>query len=206
MSKLKQFAEEEFNILIKNGGSVIVQFMPEILALIEKIGNSGQSGGSMPYVSSAVADTVQKLCMFEPITPIYGTDDEWIDVSDMADEPMWQNRRCSALFKDIEGQVSYVDALVKCTETSHWNGSFWLNKQDYLSGDVDLKISCKQYIRGFPFVPKTFYIDVIEEEVEKDDWEMFLKDMNQLEKAFEYYKRPPITRRVIIEKNNNFLL
>ena len=72
----------------------------------------------------------------------------------------------------------YVDALVKCTETSRWSGSFWLNKQDYLSGDVDLKISCKQYIRGFPFVPKTFCIDVIEEEVEKDDWEMFLKEVS----------------------------
>jgi hypothetical protein len=51
-------------------------------------------------------------------------------------------------------------------------------------------IRSSQEIKGFPFVPKTFYIDVIEEEVEKDDWVMYCKDKSQLDEVWEYYKKP----------------
>ena len=45
------------------------------------------------------------------------------------------------------------------------------------------------YIKSFPFKPKTFYIDVIEEEVSKANWEMYLKDITQLKKVWNYYDR-----------------
>ena len=47
----------------------------------------------------------------------------------------------------------------------------------------------KVKLKGFPFTPKTFYIDVLEEEIEKDDWIMWVKDPSQLDDLFEYYDR-----------------
>jgi len=50
-------------------------------------------------------------------------------------------------------------------------------------------ISIKMYIKSIPFEPKTFYIDVIDEEVEHDDWEMYVKYPKQLEEVYKYYDK-----------------
>jgi hypothetical protein len=213
MSNTRNFAERELDILVKSNSDpdnrpIIEEFIPEILALVDKFGNSGQSGGSAPFTAGALSSTIKKLCMQEPICPITGIDDEWEDISAHNDgEPMWQNKRCSAIFRDGDDNAYYVDAVVKKTQNnSCWSGSFWLNLKDYLTGNRELMISNCQFIRGFPFTPKTFYIDVIEEEIAKDDWEMFLKDPKQLEEVFQYYKPTPVTRKVLVEKINNSLL
>jgi len=211
MSNTRSFAERELDILVKSNTDpenrpIIEEFIPEILALCEKFGRSGQSGGSAPYTAQALSSAVKKLCMQEPICPITGIDEEWVDVSSYGDgEPMWQNCRCSGLFKDEKGESMYVDAIVKKTQKGDtWSGSFWLNKKDYLTGNKDLMISNAQYVKEFPFIPKTFYIDVIEEEVALDDWEMYLKDKSQLDEVFEYYKPKPITREVLFEKEEKY--
>jgi hypothetical protein len=207
MSNTRSFAERELEILVKSNidpenRPIIEEFIPEILALCEKFGNSGQSGGSAPYTAKSLSKTIEKLCLQKPICPITGIDEEWVDVSSYGDgEPMWQNSRCSGLFKDKHGEVKYVDAIIKRTQKKFtYSGSFWLNKKDYLNGNRDLKITSSQYVKEFPFIPKTFYIDVIEEEVAPDNWEMFLKDKSQLDEVFEYYKPKPITREVLFEK------
>jgi hypothetical protein len=195
MTKTKSYAESELDILVKshpdpNNRPLIEEFIPEILAICEKFGNSGQSGGSAPYTAQALSQAIKHLCLQEPICPITGIDDEWMDVTKMNNgELMYQNNRCSALFKDgKDGRPYYIDAIVKRTQTgSCWSGSFWLSKKDYLSGDRSKMISSSQYIKGFPFTPKTFYIDVIEEEVAKDDWETYLKDKKQLKEVYDYY-------------------
>ena len=176
MSNTKMFAEMELDILTKSNTDpdnrpIIEQFIPEIIALCDKFGKSGQSGGSAPFTARALSKAIENLCLQEPICPITGIDEEWIDITEInSGEPMWQNKRCSALFKDENGEVMYVDAIVKRTQNdSSWSGSFWLNKKDYLSGNKDLMISNAQYVKEFPFTPKTFYIDVIEEEVAPDD-------------------------------------
>jgi hypothetical protein len=216
MSKISntlKFAEKELDILVKSSTDpenrpLIESFIPEIIALCKKFGTSGQSGSSAPCTAKALSMAIEKLCLQQPICPIMGTDDEWNDVTDMNDgEPMWQNKRCSALFKYSDGNVKYLDAIVKRTQNGTcWSGSFWLTKKDYLNGDRNLKINSSQHIQGFPFTPKTFYIDVIEEEVASDDWESYLKDHSQLDEVYTYYRMPPITRKILIEKNNNSLL
>lgn len=206
MGNLLSFAETELDILVKSNTdltnrSVIEQFIPEILELVKKFGDSGQSGGSAPYVTHALSTTIEKLCSYEPLSPITGIDEEWVDVSSYSDEPMWQNKRCSSLFKYSDGNCKYIDAVIKRTPNGNcYTGGFWLSKSDYLSGNKDSRIGAGQLIQSFPFTPKTFYIDVIEEEVARDDWEMYLKDPLQLEEVYQYYKRPPITRKVLSEK------
>lgn len=80
--------------------------------------------------------------------------------------------------------------MVKKNEKGQlWSGPFWLSKEDYMSGNKELKQNCRAYIKSFPFTPKTFTIDVIDEEVAKDDWEMYIKDANQLKEVYEYYDK-----------------
>ena len=193
-----RFAEHELEILSKSATDpknrpIIEPFKDEILSLCDKFGKSGQSGGSAPMTATAISHAVKTLMLQEPICPITGIDEEWINVRDVSDddEMMYQNKRCSALFKSKNGKCWYIDAIVKkVVQTGHcFSGSFWLSKEDYLAGGKSKKIGCAHYIKSFPFVPKTFYIDVIEEEVAKDDWEMYLKNPKQLERVFRYYDK-----------------
>jgi hypothetical protein len=193
MTNTQSFAKQELDILAATvPDAIVTPFSNEILALCEAFGKSGQSGGSAPYTASAISQAVKKLMLQEPICPITGVDDEWAYVRDRSDddEMMYQNKRCSALFKGESGKCWYLDAIVKKDENGHcWSGSFWLSKEDYLAGNKENKVYSRQYVKEFPFEPKTFYIDVISEEVAKDDWEMFLKDPKQLEKVWKYYDK-----------------
>lgn len=203
MSKTMTKAEQEFDILEQtNKEAIVLEFKNEILALVNKFGNSGQSGGSAPYVSQIISNVVKKLCMQQSISPIMGTDDEWNDVSEISDEKIgtiFQNKRNSAIFKDNTGAY-YLDAIV-------FEGE---NGNRFTSGSVDLpekektinglKIGSSQYIKEFPFEPKTFYINVIETEwADKEQtkqkngggwWTSIIKDETQLNDVFEYYKTP----------------
>jgi hypothetical protein len=63
----------------------------------------------------------------------------------------------------------------------------WLSEEDYKSEDRTKMVGKKGYIKSFPFTPKTFYIDVKDVEVAKDDWESFVVDPSQLDEVREYY-------------------
>jgi hypothetical protein len=114
---------------------------------------------------------------------------------------MYQNSRCSALFKGgIESKAHYLDAIV-------WKG---VEDYDTFTGrvyidDKDFElIGSSQFVK-FPFKPKTFYIDVVrvpisKEEAEKRDlhyiedgfnecYYTILKDPKQLDRVFKYYDK-----------------
>jgi hypothetical protein len=50
-------------------------------------------------------------------------------------------------------------------------------------------IGKRGHIKSFPFTPKTFYIDVRDVEIAKDDWESFIVDPSQLEEVWKYYDK-----------------
>ena len=52
----------------------------------------GHSGFSASYAISAL----ERLLKFLPIRPLTGEDDEWVEIAD----GVWQNKRCSSVFKD----------------------------------------------------------------------------------------------------------
>ena len=186
MNNIRRHAEKELDILFNlKPDHLLIEFKEEILNLCEKFGNSGQSGGSAHYTASSLSNMIKKLCLFETVTPILDSDDEWVNIYDN----IYQNKRCSGLFKDgKDGSPHYIDAIIKKDQNGNcWNGMAWLSEEDYKSGDRKKMIGKSGYVKSFPFEPKTFYIDVIDVEVSKDDWESFVVDPKQLDDVREYY-------------------
>ena len=68
----------------------------------------GHAGGS----ASIVIPWIQKALSWEPIAPLTGTDDEWEDRSELSGYPLWQNKRCSRVFKEADGSVYDVNGVV----------------------------------------------------------------------------------------------
>jgi len=196
MTNSQSHAKRELEILAKTTPDAIVTpFTNEILALCEAFGKSGQSGGSAPYTASAISHAVKKLMMFETLAPITGEDDEWTDVSPSNNgEPMFQNNRDSRVFKNGKnGKAYFIEAIVFDGDIG---GRFTGNGSVTHNGE---NIGSTQYIKEFPFRPKTFYVDVIDHrwkdkeektpDVNGDWWTHSLKDAEQLKEVFEYYDK-----------------
>lgn len=68
--------------------------------------NMWDSGGAV----SCAAPLLQRLIAGKPITPLTGADDEWIDRAKENDgTPMWQNARCTSVFKGADGVCWDID-------------------------------------------------------------------------------------------------
>lgn len=182
-----KYAASELVILCKTVKKPIIKpFIREILALCDKFGKNGESGGSASITATVISNSIKKLLLQEPICDITGIDEEWMDVTNIgADtkEEWWQNKRCSALLKNRkDGRPYYLDAII----WKNQDGQTYSGSSTLADGS---KILSRQYIKKFPFKPKTFYIDRIDVEVAKDDWESTVKDERQLEAVWKYYDR-----------------
>lgn len=153
MGNLTEHAQRELEILLKSSKNVFLvrDFIPEILALIEKFGESGQSGASAPYTANAIINTLEKLLMFEPLSPLTGEDSEWREVGGF-DSISYQNIRDSSLFKNSDG-CSYVNAVIFHEENGmSFTGQAFLDRQRSIRSMLP--------IREFPFKPETFHLNV----------------------------------------------
>lgn len=69
----------------------------------------GHSGMSWSFTGNVL----MRLIKNRPLTPLKGTDDEWVKVTvtEDEDEDLYQNRRCSSVFKHVfsDGTVRYTD-------------------------------------------------------------------------------------------------
>jgi hypothetical protein len=183
-----KLAERELQInLQKVPDTVLRPFVPEILALCERFGSNGESGGSAPISARVLAESIEKLLLQQPIGPIYGTEDEWFSVAEaLGGQDIYQNNRDGRIFrKGKKGPAYFIDAIVYCDQNGsqfHSGGSGtvnWRNK----------KIGSAMYIKSFPFTPKVFYVDVTSVEIEKDNWESTLDNEQQpdFQLALQYY-------------------
>ena len=189
-------AEREFEILAQEiPDAIIIPFKKEIIALFNAFWDSGQSFGSAPYFVSAISQAVETLIEFKTLTPLTGEDSEWNDITwDDDGEPTFQNNRDSRVFKDgKDGRAYFINAIVFDGDIG---GRFTGNGSVNYSGG---NIGSTQYIKSFPFTPKTFYVDVIDHRwADKDEttpdangdwWTHSIKDENQLKEVFEYYDK-----------------
>lgn len=79
-----------------------------ILELLEVFGNQGHSGTSASYC----IDMFTKLANYEPICPLTGEDDEWSYLDYNFNGPVYQNKRCSHVFKDKDGIAYNINGYV----------------------------------------------------------------------------------------------
>lgn len=200
-------AEYEVNRLLTNAESkgetpIIKEFVPEVMALVKKFADSGQSGGSAPFTTSVILQVIEKLLKQEPLGGVENTDDEWNSLSDFGDTEGYQNNRLSSVFKQgKDGRPYYLDAIVFRNPEKDYtftSGSVDLSRK---AGEKGEKIGSSHYIKSFPFEPKTFVIDVEEKEYRKNKdgsltpeegggwWESWVKDPKQLDEVWEYYER-----------------
>jgi hypothetical protein len=143
-----------------------------VIELIETFSKQGHSG----HTASIVSDLFNKLSRFKPISPLTGKDDEWCEI----ENGVYQNRRNSAVFKaGKDGRAYFIDAYVKRTP----NGNYWSGRLEFKDG----RSIGKCYIKDFNDMP-TITINVLEREVNKDDWESWIEDESQLEKLAKHYE------------------
>lgn len=153
--------------------------------LLDVFSKQGHSGFSAQYV----ANIFRRLVSSETLTPLTGEDNEWVDVTEEMGKKIFQNNRCSAVFKEEDGKAYYLNAIV-------WQGE---DSNDTFTGAID-DIRSRQYF-DFPFVQKTFYVDVMKLDYDKSgDKDYFtdkdgrkyvytIKDRKQLDEVFEYYNK-----------------
>lgn len=100
--------ETEFKVAEWPGDCEMQQLACDnIRELMEVFSNQGHSGSSAPYVLNVFS----KLASFETISPLYGTDDEWCQVSEV-DKPLYQNKRDVTVFKDGKNEDAYcIDVI-----------------------------------------------------------------------------------------------
>lgn len=121
-----------------------------VLELIEVFAKQGHSGSSAPFC----IDYFKKLASFEPLCPLKGTDDEWMEYTDGE----YQNNRCSHVFKDKTGRAYDIDGIIwydwyTDKETGEKHKSYFTNRESC----VDIE---------FPYTPKSEYKEWIESEHE----------------------------------------
>lgn len=97
----------------------------------------GYSGGAAPIAISMLS----KVLAWEPLAPLTGDDDEWDDMSACSGSPLWQNKRCSRVFKKADGTCFDVQGIVFVDKS----GVSWTSRE-----------SCVPVT--FPYTPKTEYV------------------------------------------------
>ena len=142
-----------------------------VMGLIKVFAKQGHSGAS----ASMVSDLFNKLSRYKTITPLTFKDDEWSQCSD----GLYQNIRNSAVFKDSkEGRPYYIDAYYERTQKgTNWSGTLDLGNGNYVK---------KCYIKDPKNMP-SICIHVIEKEITKNNWEMKIADMKQIDELNKYY-------------------
>jgi hypothetical protein len=85
--------------------------------------------------------------MFEPIVPLTGEDWEWVNVAEQNGGPLWQNKRCSHVFKDNDGAYD-INGIVFYDWYVNEKGEI---RKSYFTGQGS------RVPVTFPYVPKSEY-------------------------------------------------
>lgn len=119
-----------------------------VLKLLEVFSDEGHSGSSAPYAINLFS----KLAKYEPIVPLTGEDWEWVDVAEQSGRTLWQNKRCSHVFKDVDGAYD-IDGIVFYENMVDESGITF--KSYFTSRDSRVPVT-------FPYTPKTEYKEYVE--------------------------------------------
>lgn len=72
-----------------------------MVEILERFFDQWDSGGAVAVASQVLA----RLIAGQPLGPLTGNDDEWVEVGTHEGGPFFQNRRCSSVFKQLRDGV-----------------------------------------------------------------------------------------------------
>jgi hypothetical protein len=113
MSNLVEHAKRELEL-----AGVEEDVRPSLIGAVEAFASYGHSGGS----AAVCTDILGRLLRFQNLAPIGTTPDEWMNVSDMAGEEMWQNTRRSSTFSHDGGKTWYDIEDPRLNNGDRWHG------------------------------------------------------------------------------------
>lgn len=109
-SRLVSFAKSEFKLLgwDNTDDKMQKEICKNLIDLLSVLSKQGHSGFSIGYV----LNLFNKLANFTPISPLTGEDSEWNDcgtykANDGEEITIFQNNRCSTVFKDSKDSRAY---------------------------------------------------------------------------------------------------
>jgi len=107
---LLSYAENELDrIGMLEGDDIDGVMRKHLLHMVEEFSKEGHSGFSASYALKCLT----KLLNFKPLSPLTGEDDEWRDLSDIHQSPMFQNKRYFSVFKNGKDAAAYnIDGKV----------------------------------------------------------------------------------------------
>lgn len=137
MSNLEEYAKSEMQRagLFDKDSDYGGMIGDAVMKMIKVFADEGHSGVSAPMA----INIFERVARFEPLTPLTGADDEWMEVG----EGTWQNIRCSHVFKEADGRAYDMQGKV----FREPNGAC------YTSRDSRVYLT-------FPCTPKIEYVDV----------------------------------------------
>lgn len=118
---LYNWAKSELDMLGEDEDEMQKLMNSQLLELLAVFETHGHSGFSASYAISCL----ERLLRWKPLKPLTGEDDEWNLVAD--NPPVWQNRRCSSVFKKEDGSCHDNDAYVYSDD----NGKSWSHTGRY---------------------------------------------------------------------------
>lgn len=139
-SNLVSHAKRELALLalIDPGDEMQAQMNAHLVKIVRMFAEEGHSGFSASYATSVL----EKLLRFEPLKPLTGEPEEWVEVgAAMGGEPCWQNNRCSHVFKDETGAYDI-------------NGIVWREPDGGCFTNFESRVPVT-----FPYTPATEYRD-----------------------------------------------
>lgn len=107
-SSLVKFAKRELNLLLSQvpNNEMQQEINKDILEIIKIFAQQGHSGFSASYAINLLV----RLLDYKPLSPLTGSDDEWIKLNGYSDENIetYQNKRCGAVFKKVNKQTKEI--------------------------------------------------------------------------------------------------
>ena len=137
-----------------------------ILRMVEEFSKEGHSGYSASYALSII----KKLLAMEPLTPLTGEDDEWMDVYEENDgTTVYQNKRKSSVFKTHRGAYD-IDGKV------FWE---WFTDENGETSKIYFSASGSETPVEFPYTPPDEPIYEYREPEPEDEHEVAYDPNNQ---------------------------
>lgn len=142
------YAERELDIIgMTDDGDMNGMMRKHILHMCNEFAKEGHSGFSASYAIQCL----EKILRYEPLSPLTGEDSEWNEIAKEMTSgnrgTMYQNNRCSRVFKDDDGAYDIDGKVFYSWYTNDAGEKF---KSYYTSRDSRVPVT-------FPYVPTTVY-------------------------------------------------